>query len=80
MRNPWRQFGPPSSHCQALLNQRPERFRGRSWPASLVPALVAPGVCGHHVPGYVSAPVLLGDQMLGGALKGSGLAGLQPKL
>jgi len=45
-----------------------------------MPALVAPGVCGHHVPGYVSAPVLLGDQVLGGALKGSGLAGLQPKL
>jgi hypothetical protein len=35
---------------------------------------------GHHVPEYVSAPALLGHQVLGGALKGSRLAGLQPKL
>jgi len=35
---------------------------------------------GHHVPGYVSAPILLGDQVLGGALKGLSLAGLQAEL
>jgi len=45
-----------------------------------MPALVASGMCGHHVPGYISAPVLLGDQVLGGALEGARLARLQPEL
>ncbi len=55
----------------AASEPRPGTLLGRSWSRAQCLALVASGMRGHHIPGYVSAPILLGDQVLRGALKGS---------